>query len=123
MEKVLTDFVKALRNSNVRVSPAETLDAMSVIDEVGYDAETDTWDHDAYWECQPEAYRNSNVQILGIFAFAAFKAQPALSNVIYGLNSIEYGNKIINNLFILIFCKIDLNINYLFLPSLLRLNK
>ena len=37
MEKVLTDFVKALRNSNVRVSPAETLDAMSVIDEVGYD--------------------------------------------------------------------------------------
>ena len=38
-------------------------------DEVGYDAETDTWDHDAYWECQPEAYRNSNVQILGIFAF------------------------------------------------------
>ncbi len=37
MEKVLTDFVKALRNSNVRVSPAETLEAMSVIDEVGYD--------------------------------------------------------------------------------------
>ena len=37
MEKVLTDFVKALRNSNVRVSPAETLDAMSVIDEIGYD--------------------------------------------------------------------------------------
>lgn len=38
-------------------------------DEVGYDAETDTWDHDAYWNCQPEEYRNSNVQILGIFAF------------------------------------------------------
>ena len=37
MEKVLTDFVKALRNSNVRVSPAETLDAMLVIDEIGYD--------------------------------------------------------------------------------------
>ena len=37
MEKVLTDFVKALRNTNVRLSPAETLDAMSVIDEVGYD--------------------------------------------------------------------------------------
>ena len=35
MEKVLTDFVKALRNSNVRVSPAETIDAVSVIDEVG----------------------------------------------------------------------------------------
>tara|TARA_Y100000768_G_scaffold67926_1_gene47578 strand:+ start:3513 stop:4844 length:1332 start_codon:yes stop_codon:yes gene_type:complete len=37
MEKVLTDFVKALRNSNVRVSPAETLDAVSVVDTVGYD--------------------------------------------------------------------------------------
>ena len=37
MEKVLTDFVKALRNSNVRVSPAETIDAVSVIDSVGYE--------------------------------------------------------------------------------------
>jgi len=37
MEKVLTDFVKALRNSNVRVSPAETLDAVSVVNTVGYD--------------------------------------------------------------------------------------
>ena len=37
MEKVLTDFVKALRNSNVRVSPAETIDAVSVIDQVGLD--------------------------------------------------------------------------------------
>ena len=36
MERVLTDFVKALRNANVRVSPAETLDAMEVIDRVGY---------------------------------------------------------------------------------------
>ena len=37
MEKALTDFVKALRNSNVRVSPAETIDAVSVVDAVGYD--------------------------------------------------------------------------------------
>ena len=37
MEKVLTDFVKALRNSNVRVSPAETIDAVSVVDTVGYE--------------------------------------------------------------------------------------
>ena len=37
MERVLTDFVKALRNANVRVSPAETIDAMSVINDVGYD--------------------------------------------------------------------------------------
>tara|TARA_A100001388_G_scaffold239995_1_gene195542 strand:+ start:4135 stop:5892 length:1758 start_codon:yes stop_codon:yes gene_type:complete len=41
----------------------------------------------------------NSLPLLGIFAFAAFKAQPALSNVIYGLNSIEYGNKIINNLY------------------------
>ena len=37
MEKVLTDFVKALRNSNVRVSPAETIYAVSVVDTVGYE--------------------------------------------------------------------------------------
>ena len=37
-------------------------------DEVGYN-EDGSWDHDAYWECQPEEYRNSNVQILGIFSF------------------------------------------------------
>ena len=37
MEKVLTDFVKALRNSNVRVSPAETIDAVTVVNNVGYD--------------------------------------------------------------------------------------
>ena len=37
MEKVLTDFVKALRNSNVRVSPAETIDAVTVVNNVGYE--------------------------------------------------------------------------------------
>ena len=31
--------------------------------------QTDNWDGDAYWNCQPEEYRNSNVKILGIFAF------------------------------------------------------
>jgi ABC-type bacteriocin/lantibiotic exporter with double-glycine peptidase domain len=36
--------------------------------------------------------------LLGTFAFAAYKAQPALSSVIYGINSIEYGAKIILNL-------------------------
>jgi uncharacterized protein with von Willebrand factor type A (vWA) domain len=36
MERVLTDFIKALRNANVRISPAETLDAMSVVNDVGY---------------------------------------------------------------------------------------
>ena len=38
------------------------------------------------------------IPLLGTFAFAAYKAQPALSNVIYGINSLEYGSKIINNL-------------------------
>ena len=37
MERVLTDFVKTLRNVNIRVSPAETLDATEVIEKVGYD--------------------------------------------------------------------------------------
>ena len=37
MERALTDFVKTLRNVNVRVSPAETLDATEVIERVGYD--------------------------------------------------------------------------------------
>ena len=37
MERVLTDFVKALRNVNIRVSPAETLDATEVLEKVGYE--------------------------------------------------------------------------------------
>ena len=36
MDRVLTDFVKVLRNANVEVSPAETMDAISVIDAIGY---------------------------------------------------------------------------------------
>ena len=40
----------------------------------------------------------NSLPILGIFAFGAYKAQPALSNVIFGINSIEYGTKIISNL-------------------------
>ena len=41
----------------------------------------------------------NGLPLLGIFAYAAYKAQPALSNVIYGINSIEYGSKIISNLY------------------------
>ncbi len=41
----------------------------------------------------------TTLPLLGIFAFAAYRAQPALSNIIYGINSIEYGSKIISNLF------------------------
>ena len=36
MDRVLTDFVKTLRNANIQVSPAETLDAMEVIEKIGY---------------------------------------------------------------------------------------
>ena len=36
MDRVLTDFVKTLRNAKIQVSPAETLDAMEVIEKIGY---------------------------------------------------------------------------------------
>ena len=42
--------------------------------------------------------------LLGTFAFAAYKAQPSLSSVIFGINSLIYGSKIISNL--------DKNLNY-----------
>ena len=42
---------------------------------------------------------SASIPLLGAFAFAAYRAQPALSNVIYGINSLEYGSKIINNLY------------------------
>lgn len=41
----------------------------------------------------------NSLPLLGTFAFAAYKAQPALSNIIYGINSLEYGSKIISNLY------------------------
>jgi hypothetical protein len=31
--------------------------------------EDGSWDHDAWWACQPEEFKNSQVDILGIFAF------------------------------------------------------
>ena len=37
MERVLTDFVRVLRNAGVRVSPAETLDAAYALALCGYD--------------------------------------------------------------------------------------
>ena len=37
MERTLVDFVKALRTAEVKVSPAETLDAMAAMDIVGYE--------------------------------------------------------------------------------------
>jgi len=37
MEKTLVDFVKVLRTAEVKVSPAETLDAMTALKVVGYE--------------------------------------------------------------------------------------
>ena len=45
----------------------------------------------------------SVIPLLGTFAFAAYKSQPSLSSVIFGINSIEYGSKIISNLYELIY--------------------
>ena len=36
VERTISNFIRALRNAEVRVSTAETLDAMSVVDQVGY---------------------------------------------------------------------------------------
>ncbi len=36
MEQTLTNFIQALRNAEVRISPAETLDAVNVVEMVGY---------------------------------------------------------------------------------------
>ena len=36
MDQTLTQFIQALRNSDVRISPAETLDAFEAVDLVGY---------------------------------------------------------------------------------------
>ena len=38
VERTISNFIRALRNAEVRVSTAETLDAMSVVDLVGYEA-------------------------------------------------------------------------------------
>ncbi|MBL6814321.1 MAG: hypothetical protein ISQ65_03725, partial [Pseudomonadales bacterium] len=37
VERTISNFIRALRNAEVRVSTAETLDAMSVVDLVGYE--------------------------------------------------------------------------------------
>ena len=46
--------------------------------------------------------------LLGTFAFAAYKAQPSLSSVIFGVNSLIYGSKIISNLD----KRLNYNVNY-----------
>ncbi len=36
MDQLLTNFIRALRNADVRISTAETLDAFSAVQLVGY---------------------------------------------------------------------------------------
>mgnify|MGYP006982827823 CR=1 FL=1 len=37
MDRTLTQFIRALRNADIRISTAETLDALSVVELVGYE--------------------------------------------------------------------------------------
>ena len=61
----------------------------SACDEVGYQ-EDGSWDHDAYWNCQPEAYRNSNVNILGIFAFGIEASTKSYCTVMSELYEVDW---------------------------------
>ena len=36
MDRLLTSFIRALRNADVRISTAETLDALSAVELIGY---------------------------------------------------------------------------------------
>ena len=36
MDRTLTNFIRSLRMAEVRISPAETLDAMNTVELVGY---------------------------------------------------------------------------------------
>ena len=40
MDRILTSFISALRNADVRISTSETLDALHAVDLVGYDNRT-----------------------------------------------------------------------------------
>ena len=37
MDRTLTNFIRALRNADIRISTAETLDALSAVELVGYE--------------------------------------------------------------------------------------
>lgn len=56
--------------------------------EVGYQ-DDGSWDHEAWWDCQPEEYKNSNVSILAIFAFgieAASRTYCTAMTEVYEVN-------------------------------------
>ena len=48
------------------------------------------WDHDAWWECQPEEFRNSNVQILGIFAFGIASENKSYCTAMSALYEVDW---------------------------------
>ena len=58
-------------------------------DEVA-EKEDGTWDHDAWWECQPDAFKNSNVNILGIFAFGISSDSKTYCTVMSELFEVDW---------------------------------
>lgn len=51
-----------------------------------------SWNHDAWWACQPEAFRNSNVQILGIFAFGISNSAKTYCTKMTELYQVDWNN-------------------------------
>jgi hypothetical protein len=57
--------------------------------DVGYNEDGD-WDHDAWWACQSEEFRNSNVNILGIFSFGIEASSKTYCTVMSELYSVDW---------------------------------
>jgi hypothetical protein len=57
--------------------------------DVGYNEDGD-WDHDAWWACQSEEFRNSNVNILGIFSFGIEASTKTYCTVMSELYSVDW---------------------------------
>jgi hypothetical protein len=55
----------------------------------GYNENGD-WDHDAWWACQSEEFRNSNVNILGIFSFGIESSTKTYCTVMSELYSVDW---------------------------------
>ena len=58
-------------------------------DEQAYDS-NGNWDGDAFWNCQPQAYRDSEVQILGIFAFGISDTSKSYCTKMSELYSVDW---------------------------------
>ena len=57
--------------------------------DVGYNENGD-WDHDAWWACQSEEFRNSSVNILGIFSFGIEASTKTYCTVMSELYSVDW---------------------------------